>query len=89
MEGNAVVLDVLQWPQTVSAESESDSVWCEICPLKKENRELRCERGYWEKQHQRAREREEKLREEIQQLKARIRYLKKEGASDFCVGSGV
>jgi transposase len=78
VEGNAVVLHVLQWPQTVSAESESDPVWCEICPLKKENRELRCERGYWEKQHQRARAREEQLKEEVRQLKARIRYLKKE-----------
>jgi transposase len=51
---------------------------CEICPLKKQILKLGCERRYWEKQHQRAREREEKLNEEIQQLKARIRYLEKE-----------
>ena len=78
MEGSSAVLEVLQSPQRVSAESRSDSVLCEICPLKKQILELRCERGYWEKQHQRAREREEKLKEEIQQLKARIRYLEKE-----------
>ena len=78
MEGNSIVVQVLQSPQTVPAESKSDSVLCEICPLKKENRELRCERGYWEKQHQRAREREEQLKEEVQQLKARIRYLERE-----------
>jgi transposase len=78
VEGNSVGLQVLQSPQRVSAEAGSGSVSCEICPLKKQILELGCERGYWEKQHQRAREREEKLEEEIQQLKARIRYLEKE-----------
>jgi len=78
VEGNSVDLQVLQSPQTVSAEFGRGSLSCEICPLKKEILELGCERGYWEKQHQRAREREEKLKEEIQQLKARIRYLEKE-----------
>ena len=62
----------------MSTESDSDRVLCESCPLKRENLELRCERGYWEKQHQRAAEREEKLKEKIEQLEARIRYLEKE-----------
>ena len=50
MKGNSAVLQVPQSPQAVPVESESGSVWCAICPLKEENRELHCERGYWEKQ---------------------------------------
>ena len=78
MEGNSVSLQVLQFPQTAAAGFGDASVVCENCPSSRENLALRCQRGYWEKQHQRAREREEKLKEEIEELKARIRYLEKE-----------
>jgi transposase len=51
------------------------STFCEICPLKKDNLILHTEKGYWQKQHERTKEREEKLKKENEQLKARIRYL--------------
>lgn len=78
MEGNLLSHKIIQLPQRRARWISSKLVFCEVCPFKKENFELRCERGYWQKQHQRAVEREEKLREENQQLKARIRYLEKE-----------
>ncbi len=56
-------------------EHTSISLFCEICPLKKENIVLSTKRGYWQKQHERAREREKELKKESEQLKARIRYL--------------
>jgi len=43
--------------------------------LLQENRALNCERNYYKSQHERAKAREELLKQEIQQLKARIRYL--------------
>jgi len=55
--------------------SSSISTFCYCCPLKKQNFILHTERGYFKKQHERAKEREEKLRKENEQLKARIRYL--------------
>ena len=78
MEGSSVAFQVSQWSQAGSAESHSDSASCDVYPLKKENLELRCDRGYWKKQHQRAREREEQLKGEVRHLKARIRYLERE-----------
>ena len=51
----------------------TESIFCAVCPAKRENLELRCERGYWQKQHLRAVEREEELKKEIEQLKARPR----------------
>lgn len=56
----------------------TESIFCAVCPAKRENLELRCERGYWQKQHLRAVEREEELKKEIEQLKARIKYLEKQ-----------
>jgi transposase len=52
-----------------------ENIFCFLCPLKRENLELRCERGYWQGQHRRAVEREEKLKEGMEQLKGRIQYL--------------
>ena len=43
--------------------------------LLRENRVLNCDRNYYRSQHERARAREELLKQEIQQLNARIRYL--------------
>jgi transposase len=40
-----------------------------------ENRVLNCDKNYYKSQHERARAREELLKQEIQQLNARIRYL--------------
>ena len=40
-----------------------------------ENRILNCDKSYYKSQHERAKAREELLKEEIQQLKTRIRYL--------------
>ena len=40
-----------------------------------ENRILKCDKNYYKSQHERAKVREELLKQEIQQLKARIRYL--------------
>ncbi len=54
-----------------------ENIFCNFCLYKQKNLELRCERGYWKKQHQRAVEREEQLKQENEQLKARIRYLQK------------
>jgi len=49
--------------------------FCERCTFKKENLILRNGKGYWQKQHERSKEREEELKKENEQLKARIRYL--------------
>lgn len=51
------------------------SPFCNCCPLKIKNLILHTERCYYKKQHERAKEREEKLKKENEQLKARIRYL--------------
>lgn len=40
-----------------------------------ENRTLHCEKNYYKSQHERAKAKEELLKQEIQQLRARIRYL--------------
>jgi transposase len=43
--------------------------------LMQENRALHCDRNYYKSLHEKARAREELLKQEVQQLKARIRYL--------------
>jgi transposase len=43
--------------------------------LLQENRALNCERNYYRTFHKKARDREELLKQEVQQLKARVRYL--------------
>ena len=45
--------------------------------LEKENLTLRTDVAYWKKQHDRAREREEALKKELADKKARIKYLEK------------
>lgn len=51
------------------------SPYCDCCPLKEQNLILKSEKGYYKKQHERAKEREENLKKEIEQLKGRIKYL--------------
>jgi len=43
--------------------------------LVQENRSLHCDKNYYKSMHERAKAREELLKQEVQQLKARIRYL--------------
>ena len=46
-----------------------------LLALEQEIRTLRCERNYYQTLHERAKAREEQLKQDNQQLKARIRYL--------------
>lgn len=46
-----------------------------INKLQTEINTIKADIGYWKKQHERAIEREEALKQEVQQLKARIKYL--------------
>ncbi len=50
----------------------------EVCELRRENRELRQEAGYWKSMHARAVERIAKLQAELDQARAEIRQLKAE-----------
>jgi transposase len=50
----------------------------EIARLQTENSTLRADIGYWKKQHERAVERENRLRQELQDKNARIAYLTRE-----------
>ena len=50
----------------------------EVRELRRENAELRCERGYWKSMHARAVDRNTKLQAELDQAKAEIRQLKAE-----------
>lgn len=43
----------------------------------KENLALKCDKNYYKRLHSKAREREELLKQEVQQLKAQIRYLQR------------
>ena len=46
---------------------------CDTCPLKIENNSLRCEKAYFQAMHRKALEREKKLKEEIEQLEAKVK----------------
>ena len=78
MEARSLEPQVLDVPQEQVNGFENGSLSCTICPLKRENLELRCERGYWQEQHRRAVERERKLKEQIEQLQARVAYLEQQ-----------
>lgn len=78
MEGNLLNQQFIEIAPEEIEQAEAESIFCSICPLKRENLELRCERGYWQGQHRRAVRREEKLKEEVGQLRARIKYLEKQ-----------
>ncbi len=51
---------------------------CEGCAFKAEIFESRQQAGYWQSRHQQALEREEKLRQEVQQLRAEIHKLERQ-----------
>ncbi len=49
-----------------------------VANLRTENNVLKADIGYWKRQHERALEREETLRKELQDKKARIKYLNRQ-----------
>jgi len=51
---------------------------CQECPFLIEYRKAVCERGYWQKMHQKAVERELKLEETIAELEAKVRLREKQ-----------
>jgi len=78
VEGNVLSLPILEIPHSESYRSVARDHFCASCDVKRENLELRCDRAYWQKQHEKACEREKQREEEICQLKARIRQLEKQ-----------
>ena len=78
MEGNSVNQQLIDKVPEKVEQVEAESIFCSVCPLKRENLELRCERGYWQERHRWATRREHQLKEETEQLKARIKYLEKQ-----------
>jgi len=67
----AVASEYTCMDQQVSPVSEG----LDLEQLLSKNRVLNCDKNYYKSQHERARAREELLKQEIQQLNARIRYL--------------
>jgi len=68
----------------IALASENTGVGQQICPVNElldlqqlllENRILNCDKNYYKSLHEKAKAREELLKQEIQQLNARIRYL--------------
>jgi len=51
---------------------------CSNCPIHVELSKLRCENAYWRKMHQKAVERETRLKEEISELKAKLRLRERQ-----------
>jgi len=78
VEGKVLSLPILEIPHLESHRSVAGEFFCASCDVNRENLELRCERAYWQKQHEKACEREKQREEEICQLKARIRQLEKQ-----------
>ena len=78
MEGNSVNQQLIESVPEKVEQVEAESIFCSVCPLKRENLQLRCERGYWQEGHRWAARREQQLKEETGQLKARIKYLEKQ-----------
>ena len=61
MGGQQQLLFILSNILSKTEGSSSISPFCDCCPLKKQNLKLHTERGYYKKQHERAKEREEKV----------------------------
>ena len=78
MEGNSVNQQLIEKVPEKIEQVEAESIFCSVCPHKRENLKLRCERGYWQERHRWAARREQQLKEETEQLKARIKYLEKQ-----------
>jgi transposase len=78
VEGNLLSQQLIEIVPEEIEQTKEESIFCSVCPLKRENLELRCERGYWQERHRWATRREQQLKEETEQLKARIKYLEKQ-----------
>jgi len=53
-------------------------VACETCPLRAANFDLRQQVGYYQTQHQRTRQREDKLKQEVAELQAKLRLRERQ-----------
>ena len=81
MEIDAVALDSqppMRSPDTGVVAQRPGSRPCTACPLRGEIFEARHQAGYWRELHQRARQREAKLREENEQLRAKNKELERQ-----------
>jgi len=58
--------------------SSCQTLTCSNCPIHVELSKLRCENAYWRKMHQKAVERETKLKEQIAELKAKLRLRERQ-----------
>lgn len=81
MEIDAVALDSqppMRSPDTEIASQRPGSRPCAACPLRAEIFGARHQAGYWRELHQRARRREDNLREENEQLRAKVKELERQ-----------
>jgi len=71
-----------QTPSFENSFRSDPSIWkalaCSNCHIHVELSKLRCENAYWRKMHQRAVERETRLKEEISELKAKLRLRERQ-----------
>jgi transposase len=67
----------LDAPNPVSSVSPNEKL-CDECPLNRENSILKCEKAYWKTMHQKAVERESKLKQEKADLEAKLRLREKQ-----------
>jgi hypothetical protein len=60
VEGDCLKQQIFETSQEEVERFEEEDLFCTVCPLKRENLELGCERGYRQQQHRRAVEREKR-----------------------------
>ncbi len=65
-------------PLPILASASQTNTLCQECPFLVEYRKAVCERGYWQKMHRKAVEREAKLKETIAELEAKVRLREKQ-----------
>lgn len=75
--------NIEQLPFTVNYSSSPDvfvpnTILCDDCPLRIENPELHSENAFWRTMHRKAIEREAKLKEENEQLKAKLKLRERQ-----------
>jgi len=63
---------------TATENNFSPATSCFDCPLQTENNKLRSESGYWQGMHRKAKEREEELRQENKDLKAKLKHRERQ-----------
>ena len=76
IDGGAPPPSQLRSLDTVAQRSGSRP--CVACPLRAEIFEARTQAGYWKELHQRARKREEELRDQVEQHQAKIKELERQ-----------